>query len=73
MPMHGAAVEGAAEGDHAGPPGRGAGDLDRVLDRLGAGGEEGGLLGVRARGQRVEPLGQRDVALVGHDLVGRCA
>ena len=36
----GAAVEGAGERDHAGAAGGSAGDLDRVLDRLGAGREE---------------------------------
>ena len=66
----GAAMEGAAERDHAGAPGGAAGDLDRVLDRFGAGGEEGGLLGVLARRQRIDLLGQLDRALVGHDLVG---
>ena len=37
------AVEAALEGDHAGPPGVGARELDRVLDGLGARVEERGL------------------------------
>ena len=64
-----AAVERAVEGDHAGAFGVITRDLDRVFDRLGTGREQRGLLLVAARRQGVELLGQRDVALVGHDLV----
>ena len=41
---HGAAVEGVFEGDDAGALGVGAGDLDRVLDRLGAAVDEDSFL-----------------------------
>ena len=64
-----AAVEGAAEGDDASALRVGAGNLDRVLDRLGTGAEQRSLLRVRAGRQRIELLGQRDVALVWHHLV----
>ena len=65
----GAAVEAAGEGDDGRAAGGGARDLDGVLDRLGAGGEEASS-SWRNRHWRscVQPLGQRDVALVGHHL-----
>ena len=65
---HGAAVEAVFEADHGGAAGVAAGDLDRVLDRLGAGVDEEGLLGEVAGGERVELLGELDVALVSGDL-----
>ena len=65
---HRAAVVAAAERDEARPLGVGAGDLHRVLDRLGAGREKQALLRERARRQRVQPLGQFDIRLVGDDL-----
>ena len=61
----------AGERDHARPAGRRAGDLDRVLDRLGAGGEEDRLLREVAGRQRVQPLRERDIGLVGDDLEAR--
>ena len=67
--QQGAAVEGAVEGDHGAAPGIGAGDLDRVLHRLGAGIHEQ-RLGVRDRHQAVQALGQFDIAVIGHDLEG---
>jgi hypothetical protein len=42
-------------------------DLDRVLDRLGAGVEQHGLLREVSRRQRGELLAHRDVPLVGRD------
>ena len=49
----------------------GAGDLDGVLDRLGAGVEQRGALVVVARGELVERLGDGDVALVRRDHEAR--
>ena len=70
----GAAVEAAAEGDHARPAGMGAGDLHRVLHRFGAGGEEGGLVRLASLAatadQRVQPRGEFDIGRVGRDLEG---
>ncbi len=64
----GAAVEAAGEGDDAGPAGGGAGDLDRILDGLGAGREQDGA-GVAGKGrERVEPFAQRHIGLIGQDL-----
>ena len=63
-----AAVEAARERDHGRAPGMEARDLDGVLDRLRAGGQEQGLLGTGARGERVQLLGEGDVALVGRHL-----
>src|SRR4029077_13923978 len=59
-----AAVETAGEGDDRGALGVIARDLDGVLHRLRTGGEEDGLLGGRPGGERVQLLGERDVALV---------
>ncbi len=60
----GAAVEGVLKGDD-GLAARGvAGDLDRVLDGLGARVHEEGALGEVARGMGVELLGQLHVGLV---------
>ena len=56
------------EGDDARTAGGGTGDLDRVLDRLGTGGDQQRLLREIARRQRVQLFGQRHVGLVGHDL-----
>ena len=73
---HGAAMEGAAERDDTGAPGGGACDLDGVLDRLGPGGKQRRLLGVVSRRDAIDPLRERDIRLVGHDLehgVGKLA
>ena len=59
-----AAVVGVAEHDDGGPAGRRAGDLDGVLDGLGAGGEQCRLLRVVAGGQAVQRSGDVDEALV---------
>ena len=66
--QQGAAVIAAGEGDDAGTAGGGAGDLDRVLDGFGAGGDQQGLFRMIAGGQRVQLFRQRHVGLVGHDL-----
>ena len=63
----GPAVVGVVEDRHRVAAGRHAGDLDGVLDRLGAGVEERGLLGVLARGQLGELLADVDVAVVRRD------
>jgi len=63
----GAAVEGVRERHDAGTLGVGAGDLDGVLDGLGAGVGQEGLLRGRAGSQGVEPLGQLDVGGVHAD------
>ena len=63
-----AAVEAAGEGDDRGALRMEARNLDRVLDRLGAGAEEDRFLGRLARRQLVELLRERDVAFVGRDL-----
>ena len=56
-----AMIGGAAGGD--------AGDLDRVLDRLGAGRDEDRALLEVAGHEGVQPLAEADVVLVGQDLV----
>ena len=56
------------EGDDRGALGMEARDLDRVLDGLRAGAQEDGFLRRLARGERVELLGEGDVALVGRHL-----
>ena len=61
-------MEAAGEGDDRGALRVVARDLDRVLDRLGAGRQENGLLGRLAGSELVELLGQRNVALVRRDL-----
>jgi hypothetical protein len=63
-----APVKAAAEGDHSRPAGGGARDLDRVLDRLGPGRHQQGLVRARSRGERVQPLAQGDVRLIAGDL-----
>jgi hypothetical protein len=68
-PHEGTAVEPAAKGDHGVAPRRDAGDLDRVLAGLGAGGDEDRLLGPVARHLVVQPFGQTDVILVRQDLM----
>ena len=60
-------VEASLEGDHAPPARVGAGELDRVLDRLGAGVEEAGAHLARDRGQLDQALSQADVVLVRDD------
>ncbi len=62
-----AAVEAAAEGDHARAPGVRTRDLDRVLDCLRTGGDEDGLLGRRTWCQAIQLLGQFDGDLVRRD------
>ena len=63
-----AAVEAAPEADHRRPPGVRPRDLDCVLDRLGPGAEEDGLLRSVARGELRQSLSQPQVALVHDDL-----
>ena len=62
-----AAVERAVEDDDGRTPRVGAGELDRVLDRLGAGVEERRLQRAGDRDALREPLGERDVRLVRDD------
>ena len=62
-----AAVIAAFEADHGRPPGELAGQLDRVLDRLGAAVGEDRLLGEVAGRELVQHLGQADHRLVGRD------
>ena len=62
-------MEAAGEGDDRRAAGGVAGDLDGVLDRLGAGGDEDRLLVELAGQHAVQPLGQPHIALVGHDLM----
>ncbi len=57
----------ALEADHGRAAGEGARELDGVLDRLGAGVEEGGLDRPGDRRALAQPLGERDVGLVGDD------
>ena len=64
-----AAVEGAAKGNDAAAPSVRAGDLDGVLNRLGAGREERGFGGAVDGHDGVDALGQRHVLRIGHDLV----
>ena len=68
-PHEGAPVKAAREADDAGAAGVVAGDLDRVLDRLGAGRGKDRLFREIPRHQRVQPFRQRDVILVWHDLM----
>src|SRR6266508_3870101 len=65
-----APVEGAAEADDGGPSGGGAGDFDRVLDRLRPGGEEHRLLVAPDRRHLAEALRKPQVRLVVDDLEG---
>ena len=65
-------VEAALEADHCRPAGVRAGELDRVLDRLGARVEERRLC-VRDRRQLAEPLREPDVGLVRDDREIRVA
>ncbi len=65
----GAAVKAPRKGDDGRAAGMVAGDLHRILHRLGAGGGEERLLGPVARHLVVQPLGQGHVILVGHDLM----
>ena len=60
-------MEGAFERDHPGPLRVRARELDRVLDRLGAGVEEGRLRGAGERRHREQPLGELHVDLVRDD------
>ena len=54
----GAAMEAAGKGDDGLAAGGGAGDLDGVLDRFGARGDEDRLLLEIAGQQRVQPFGE---------------
>ncbi len=65
---HRASVVAAGEGDDAGALGVGARDFHRVLQRLGATGQQQRFLGEVARCQRVQPLGQCHVGFVGQHL-----
>ena len=60
-------MEAALEADHGRPARVAARELDRVLDRLGAGVEERRLGRAGERRDRVEPLGVLDVDLVRDD------
>ena len=60
-------MERALEGDHTLPLRIEACELDRILDRLGAGVEEGGACLAGDRRERTEPLRKLDVALVRDD------
>ena len=60
-------MEGALERDHRRTLRVEARELDGVLDRLGAGVEEGGLGGAAERRERQQPLGELDVRLVRDD------
>ena len=60
-------MERVREREHGGPAGRGARDLDGVLDRLGAGVEERGLDRSADRRPRRQPLGELDVRVVRDD------
>ena len=63
-----AAVEAVVEHDDRGPAGRGARDLDRVLDRLGAGvDEERALLALAAGRELGEAAADLDIGLVRAD------
>ena len=66
--QQGAAVEGALEADHPQAAGGVAGDLNRVLHRLGPGVGEHGHLLAPAGGQGVELFGQVHVGLVHGDV-----
>ncbi len=65
---HGAAVESVFEGDDAGPFRVDAGNLDRVLNRLGAAVHEDCLLRELARSGFVHALGEADVEFIGRNL-----
>ena len=65
-----AAVERAFEGDHGRPLRVRAGELDRVLDRLGAGVEERGLRRRPGSASLDQALGELDVASYGMIVVG---
>src|SRR5215471_16719056 len=63
-----AAVEAADEGDDRRTLGGIAGDLNRVLNRFRAGGEEDGLVRALAGRETVQLLRERDIGLVGRHL-----
>ena len=69
--QHRAAVVAASKGDNAGTPGGGASDLHGVFQSFGAGREKDRLGRTFNGGQCVQPLGQRDVALIRRDLEAR--
>jgi hypothetical protein len=60
-------VETTFEGDNGRALGRQARNLDRVLDRLGAGVEENRSRRAGERGGRDQPLGDGRIDLVGND------
>jgi hypothetical protein len=58
----------AGESDHCGTLGMVARDLDGVLDGLGAGTQKQGFLGEVAGHQRIQPLGEVHIGLVGSNV-----
>jgi hypothetical protein len=62
------AMKPAGETDDRLPARHRAGDLDGILDRLGARREQDGLRTARKRGEGVEALGELHVAFVAHHL-----
>ena len=64
-------MKGAREGDDRRTPRRGPRDLHRIFGRFCAGREEDRLRVALEGGERVQPLGKRDIGLVGHHLKGR--
>ena len=67
----GATVKRAGKGDDAGASGKGARDLDRVLDRLGARRDEHRAILLARVDKRVQPFRQRDIALIRSDMETR--
>ena len=63
-------MKAAPKADHGRPAGVGASDLDRILDRLGAGAQEERLLGEVPGNEAAEALSQEQVRLVHDDLEG---
>ena len=63
-----AAVVTATEGNHARALGVSTRDLDGILNRFGAGGDEQGFGFAGNRGALVQFLGQFNVGFIGHDL-----
>jgi hypothetical protein len=63
-------MEAAAESDNRRAIGVTACDLDRILDGFGTGGQEDALMGGAFADQRIQPLCQSNIGLVGGDLKG---